>query len=68
MEIKIIKILRKNNRTGLSIAELARELKSSRFIVRNVLLQLEALNKVYFKKVATGKFYFLMDGKWIWKI
>jgi len=63
MENKIVKALQENAETGLSIAELARKLKSSRFVIRNALLRLEGANKVQFRKIVTGKFYFLKEGK-----
>ncbi len=58
MEDKIIKVLR-GNKEGLSIAELVKKLRVSRFIVRNNLSRLEWENKVYFKKVGMAKVYFL---------
>ncbi len=58
MEDKIIKVLR-GNKEGLSIAELVKKLRVSRFIVRNNLSRLEWKNKVYFKKVGMAKVYFL---------
>ena len=57
MEDKIIKILKKSWE-GLSIAELAKRLKVSRFIVKNNLSRLEWANKIYFKKVGMAKVYF----------
>ncbi len=61
MEDKIIKIL-KNNKEGLTIAELVRKLKSSRFIVRNHLSKLEWGGKVYYKQAGMAKVYFLKRG------
>lgn len=53
----------KKSREGLSIAELVKDLKSSRFVVRNTLSKLEWGNKVYFKKVGMDKVYFAGRGK-----
>ena len=58
MEDKIIKAL-KSSREGLTIAEVVRKLKSSRFIVRNNLSKLEWEHKIYFKKTGMAKVYFL---------
>jgi hypothetical protein len=57
MEEKILKIL-KDTKEGLTIAELVRKLKSSRFIVRNNLFKLEWNKKIYFKKIGMAKVYF----------
>jgi len=62
MENKIIKALGENGKNGLTIAELSKELKQSRFIVRNALYRLEALNAVYFRKASVAKIYFLKEG------
>ena len=62
MEDKIVKILKKS-REGLTIAELSRKLKVSRFIVRNDLSRLEWKNKIYFKQAGMAKVYFLRRGK-----
>ncbi len=62
MEDKIIKMLKKS-REGLTITELVKKLKASRFIVRNSLLRLETLDKVYFKKASMAKVYFLRRKK-----
>lgn len=61
MEDKIVKALKKNEKNGLTIAELSRKLKLSRFIVRNSLYKLEALNKIYFREASAAKIYFLSD-------
>jgi len=61
MENKIIKALKENDKNGLTIAELSKILKSSRFIVRNALYRLEALNTIYFRKASVAKIYFLND-------
>jgi len=63
MENKIINALKENGREGLTIAELSKKLESSRFIVRNLLYQLEALDKIYFRKASAAKIYFLKGGK-----
>ena len=63
MENNIIKALKENGKNGLTIAELSKKLESSRFIVRNVLHRLEALNTVYFRKASAAKIYFLKEGK-----
>ena len=62
MENNIIKALKENVRNGLTIAELSKKLESSRFIVRNALYRLEALNKIYFRKASIAKIYFLKGG------
>ena len=59
MENNIIKALKENGKEGLTIAELSKKLKSSRFIVRNLLHRLEALDKIYFRKASAAKIYFL---------
>jgi len=59
MENNIIKTLKENGKNGLTIAELSKILKLSRFIVRNLLYQLEALDKIYFRKASAAKIYFL---------
>ena len=61
METKIIKAL-KENKKGLTIADLVRELKSSRFIVRTALSRLEGADKVSIRKIGMAKIYFLKDG------
>ncbi len=58
METKIIEALRENKK-GLTIADLVRELKSSRFMVRTALSLLEGANKVSFKEAGMAKIYFL---------
>ena len=63
METRAIKTLKENDRTGLTITELAKKLRSSRFIVRNALLRLEGADKVYFRKVNMAKIYFLKVGE-----
>jgi len=63
MENKVIKILEKNNENGLSITELVKKSKLSRHAVKTALLRLEGAKKVYFRKVITGKFYFLGKDK-----
>ena len=63
MENNIIKALKENGKNGLTIAELSKKLKSSRFIVRNALYRLEALDKVYFRKASIAKIYFLKEGE-----
>ena len=59
MENKIIKALKENGKEGLTISELSKKLESSRFIVRNLLHRLEALDTVYFRKASAAKIYFL---------
>ncbi len=65
MEDKIIAVLKKS-REGLTIADLVRKLKASRFIVRNNLAKLETMNKVHFKRTGMAKVYFLNVGKVRW--
>lgn len=55
----MVKVLKKNNENGLTITELVKKSRLSRHVVKTILLRLEGADKVYFKKVATGKFYFL---------
>jgi transcriptional regulator of NAD metabolism len=62
MEDKILKMLRESRR-GLSIAELAKKLRSSRFIVRKNLARLEWEKKVSFEQIGMAKLYFLEDKK-----
>jgi len=59
MKNKIIKSLKENDRTGLSITELAKKLKLSRFIVKNYLLELQGAEKVFVRKAGMAKIYFL---------
>jgi len=61
MENNIIKALKENGKSGLTIAELSKKLELSRFIVRNILYQLEALDKIYFRKASAAKIYFLKN-------
>lgn len=63
MENKVVKILKKNNENGLTITELVKRSKLSRHAVKTALLRLEGAEKVYFRKVTTGKFYFLKGDK-----
>jgi len=63
MENKIVKILKKNSENGLTITELVKKSKLSRHAVKTALLRLEGAKKVYFKKVITGKFYFLKEDE-----
>jgi len=63
MENKIIKALKENDRNGLTIAELSKKLKFSRFIIRTALFRLEGADKVYFRKVNMAKIYSLKRGK-----
>jgi len=62
MEDRIIKAL-KDSKEGLTITELVKKLKSSRFTVRNNLSRLEWGDKVYFKKASMAKIFFLKRGK-----
>ena len=59
MENKVVKVLKKNNENGLTITELVKKSRLSRHVVKTILLRLEGAEKVYFKKIATGKFYLL---------
>jgi len=63
MENKVLKILKKNNENGLTITDLVKKSKLSRHAVKTALLRLEGAKKVYFKKIITGKFYFLNEDK-----
>ena len=62
MENKIIKILKKNP-TGLTIAELTKKTKSSRFVVRSTLSKLEGAKKVSIRKIGMAKVYTLKTNK-----
>jgi len=68
MKNEIINTLKENDRTGLSITELAKKLKLSRFIVKNYLLELQGAEKVFVRKAGMAKIYFLRsDKKWLKK-
>ena len=59
---KIIKILRKNP-TGLTITELTKKVKISRFVTRSALSKLEGAKKVSFRKIGMAKVYTLKTNK-----
>ncbi len=62
MEDKILKILNKN-RQGLTITELTKKIKISRFIIRSALSKLEGAKKVLFRRIGMAKVYSLKSTK-----
>ena len=63
MENKIIQVLNKSPRKGLTITELVKESKLSRSAIRTVLSRLEGANKVQVRKIGMAKVYSLKGGK-----
>lgn len=62
-EEKVIKVLKKSGRIGLTISELAEAFKTSRPSIRVTLAWLEAKGKVGIRKAGMAKIYYLTGGK-----
>jgi predicted transcriptional regulator len=63
MEDKVIRILRKHSKKGLTITELEKVSKLTRSFIRTTLAKLEGAKKVYIRKVGMSKVYFPKGGK-----
>jgi len=60
---KIVKILKENSKTGLTITELVKVSKLSRHIVLTALAKLEGADKVFIRKAGMAKIYSLKKSE-----